>query len=141
MKKINFGMNIGSSSLLLVFVVLCLVSFSVLSLSSAVADERLADKSIEKNITYYEASNLAQEKLAEIDKELVAAYEKASTSKEFFELVGEGSSFTIPVSDNQELWVSVEYKYPDGSGKLYTVTDYHLETVVVPEMDNSLNLF
>ena len=32
-KKKQFGMNIGSASILLVFVILCLVSFAVLSLS------------------------------------------------------------------------------------------------------------
>jgi len=34
-KKRQFGMNIGSASILLVFVILCLVSFAVLSIVSA----------------------------------------------------------------------------------------------------------
>lgn len=37
-KKKQFGMNIGSASILLVFVILCLVSFAVLSIVSANAD-------------------------------------------------------------------------------------------------------
>ena len=38
-KKKNFPMNIGLSSILLIFVVLCLVSFSILSIVSANADK------------------------------------------------------------------------------------------------------
>ena len=34
-RKKQFGMNIGSASILLVFVILCLVSFAVLSIVSA----------------------------------------------------------------------------------------------------------
>ena len=41
-KKKQFGMNIGSASILLVFVILCLVSFAVLSIVSANADSKLS---------------------------------------------------------------------------------------------------
>ena len=44
-KKKQFGMNIGSASILLVFVILCLVSFAVLSIVSANADSRLSTRS------------------------------------------------------------------------------------------------
>jgi hypothetical protein len=37
-KKKQFGMNIGSASILLVFVILCLVSFAVLSIVSSSAN-------------------------------------------------------------------------------------------------------
>ena len=43
-KKKQFGMNIGSASILLVFVILCLVSFAVLSIVSANADSRLSTR-------------------------------------------------------------------------------------------------
>ena len=41
-RKKQFGMNIGSASILLVFVILCLVSFAVLSIVSANADSKLS---------------------------------------------------------------------------------------------------
>ena len=43
-KKKSFPMNIGLSSILLIFVVLCLVSFSILSIVSANADKKLSLK-------------------------------------------------------------------------------------------------
>ena len=69
-KHASPGMNIGTSSILLVFVILCLVSFATLSLSSALADRNLSDKATEKTLSYYKAQNLAQMKIAETDHKL-----------------------------------------------------------------------
>ena len=48
-------MNIGSASILLVFVILCLVSFAVLSIVSANADSRLSTRVLERTTAYYDA--------------------------------------------------------------------------------------
>lgn len=56
-KKKQFGMNIGSASILLVFVILCLVSFAVLSIVSANADSRLSTRVLERTTAYYDACN------------------------------------------------------------------------------------
>jgi len=69
-KKQGMSVSIGSSTMLLIFVVISLVSFSVLSLSSAITDKKFADKVKQKNISYYDACNLAEEQLAEVNKEL-----------------------------------------------------------------------
>ena len=58
-KKKQFGMNIGSASILLVFVILCLVSFAVLSIVSANADSRLSTRVLERTTAYYDACNQA----------------------------------------------------------------------------------
>ena len=47
-------MNIGSASILLVFVILCLVSFAVLSIVSANADSRLSTRVLERTTAYYD---------------------------------------------------------------------------------------
>lgn len=52
---------VGSSSLLVVFAVLCLTVFALLSLSTVRADIRLADRSAEAVTAYYEADTRAQE--------------------------------------------------------------------------------
>ncbi len=52
---------IGSSSLLVIFAVLCLTIFSLLSLSTAQADERLNNASIEAVTDYYEADLKAEQ--------------------------------------------------------------------------------
>ena len=48
--------NIGSVSLLMIFIVLCLVAFSALSLSGAVSDRQYSQKIARHNTEYYEAS-------------------------------------------------------------------------------------
>ena len=52
-KKQFFGMNIGSASMMLIFVILCLVSFAALSIVSANADRRLSRKIAERTSAYY----------------------------------------------------------------------------------------
>ena len=69
-KKKQFGMNIGSASILLVFVILCLVSFAVLSIVSANADSRLSTRVLERTTAYYDACNQAEQSLAGMDNTL-----------------------------------------------------------------------
>lgn len=67
-KKKNFPMNIGLSSILLIFVVLCLVSFSILSIVSANADKKLSLKVLNRSIAYYNACNEAETTLRDVDE-------------------------------------------------------------------------
>ncbi len=62
--------NIGSSSLLIVFVILCLATFAILSLSSAKSDYSLSERLAEHKGRYYEASSKAETILEEIDSTL-----------------------------------------------------------------------
>ena len=62
--------NIGSSSLLVVFLVLCLVTFAVLSLSSARSDDAFSEKLANRKTAYYTAVNRAEDVLACIDTAL-----------------------------------------------------------------------
>lgn len=59
--------NIGASSLILIFIVLCLATFGLLSLSSAQGDLKLAERNAEAVRGYYEADNKGQQWLKEID--------------------------------------------------------------------------
>ena len=62
--------NIGSSSLLVVFLVLCLVTFAVLSLSSARSDDAFSEKLAARKTAYYTAVNRAEDVLSCIDTAL-----------------------------------------------------------------------
>ena len=62
--------NIGSSSLLVVFLVLCLVTFAVLSLSSARSDDAFSEKLANRKTAYYTAVNRAEGVLSCIDTAL-----------------------------------------------------------------------
>jgi len=75
-KQQSTFINIGSSSLLMVFLVLCLTTFAILSLSSAQSDYSFSKKFAEHKTEYYEASSRAEMILGEIDQIL------AETSKQ-----------------------------------------------------------
>ena len=53
-EKRTFGfLNIGTASLLVVFLTLCLVSFAMLSLSTAKSDYEFSQKLAQKTTAYY----------------------------------------------------------------------------------------
>mgnify|MGYP007070075023 CR=1 FL=1 len=142
-KKASTGVNVGTSSLLLVFVVMCLVSFATLATVSAKADEKLNMKIIERSAAYYSACNEAEERLSGIDATLKNLYESDITRDEYFAQAGESIDFAIPLSDVQTLSVSVKVNYPANAGDgYYTVTKWKLETTgsLIEEEEPKLNL-
>ena len=66
-KQQSYFVNIGSSSLLVIFLILCLVTFAILSLSSAKSDYTFSERLAEHKKAYYEASARAEDIVAEID--------------------------------------------------------------------------
>lgn len=62
--------NIGSVTLMMIFIVLCMVTFAALSLSSASYDWRSAKKSADHTTAYYQTSNQAETILSDIDQML-----------------------------------------------------------------------
>lgn len=69
-KQQSYFVNIGSSSLLVIFLVLCLVTFAILSLSSARSDYSFSEKMAAHKQEYYEASERAEVVIGEIDEVL-----------------------------------------------------------------------
>ena len=67
----------GVSLMLLIFLSLCLIIFSLLSLSGAVADETLSNQAADRTTEYYAAVTTANETLAQIDAQLAAYLRKA----------------------------------------------------------------
>ena len=65
-------MAIGAPSLIMIFVVLCLVCFAALSMVSANADMRLASRAADNVAAWYLADAAAQGKLMELD-EMIAS--------------------------------------------------------------------
>lgn len=66
-KKQSFGVvNIGTTSLLVVFLTLCLVTFAILTLSTAKSDYKFSQKLAEKTTCYYEENN-ARERALEME--------------------------------------------------------------------------
>lgn len=135
------GVNIGSSTMLLIFVIISLVSFSVLSLSSAITDKKFTENIRQKNIAYYNACNLAEEQLGELDVRLARAYATSDSMNAYFDTVTKGTTITVPISDYQNLQVEVEFLYPQEEGdSYYRITSYSLVNISTPELDESLIL-
>ena len=105
-------MNIGSASILLVFVILCLVSFAVLSIVSANADSRLSTRVLERTTAYYT---------------LRRVYEASDSEDAYYGSVGHGKSYVIPISDLQSLQVTIEILYPlSADDTFYQITAWQV---------------
>ena len=132
--------NIGSSSLLIVFLVLCLTTFAILSLSSAQSDYSFSKRSAEHKTEYYEASSRAEMILGEIDQILAetaeqvnaaqknAVQEKADSELASFELAAaarlDGKEIdNIPLScTGTEGETVISYQVPSGAKQALNIS-------------------
>ena len=134
-KQHSSFVNIGSSSLLIIFLVLCLVTFAILSISSASSDHSFSEKLAERKTQYYDASSQASYVLNEIDAKLAGlAKVNGATSKAAYEeqvasalqdTTIDGISISCEASDGQVL---ISYQIPVGGKQALDVklhvTDY-----------------
>jgi len=158
--------NIVFSSIVMVFIMICLVTFASLSVLTAYSDYRLSTKVADKTTAYYQADALAREMTAHIDTKLYSIYETSATSAVFFEkittfdfseskpdgiynILSETTddsaviSYVVPVSDIQNLYVTLKVNYPDvGSECFTTITRWQTVTENTPdESEDFLNLY
>lgn len=70
----------GISLLLLIFLSLCLITFSLLSFSGATADERLSQKAADHTTEYYQMVNMANEVLNFVDVQLKLFFADATAA-------------------------------------------------------------
>lgn len=96
----GFG-GMGASSILMIFVVLCLTTFSVLSLVSARADMRLTRKQQQAVESYYAADAQADVLLREIDEALLMA--RADTAR-----YAQGETTEFDLSADMEIQAAYE---------------------------------
>lgn len=125
----EFHVNVGSSSILLIFVILCLISFATLSIVSANADAKLSRRVAERTATYYEACNQAQEDIASIDRTLAAVYAESFDEDEYYMAVGHRKTYLVAISDLQTLSVTLDILYPQQEGDpFYSITSWQVIT-------------
>lgn len=84
-KKIT-GFGVGASSIIMIFVVLCLTTFSLLSFSSARSSLRLAEKSKDYNSAFGTAELKANQTLSKIDEKLATAQKSFDYGSEVISL-------------------------------------------------------
>ena len=110
MNKGGGGMGVGSASIMLIFAVLCLTVFSLISLSVAESDKTLADTEAELVTQYYIADELAERVLAVILDSDVTPGEILGVTIESewdMDLFAEVAEYSCPLSDTMELSVKV----------------------------------
>ena len=129
-KKFSSGFNIGSSSILVTFVLLCLVTFAALSFLSANSDYRLSRQTAERTTAFYEANQMAEIYMANIEallaKQNSAAADEVSYMAALPALFSDNDhiavdassspvtlSYSIAVNKTQDLHVCLSVHYPD----------------------------
>lgn len=98
MKENRSPALIGASSLLVMFAVLCLTVFALLSLSTAQANARLSEASAQSVKDYY---------LADCEAEEIFARLRAGEVPEGVSISGDCCSYTCPLSETQKLNVEL----------------------------------
>ena len=89
---------VGGSSLLVIFSVLCLVTFALLGLSTALADQRLSEASVRAMTDYYQADSHAEQIFAQLRNGEMP--EGVTADQGVY-------SYSCPISDNQVLAVEL----------------------------------
>jgi len=80
-KNESAAINAGGAIIIIIFVVLCLTIFGLLSFTTAFADKKLADRNLLNIRQYYEADALASEKLAKIYNAVYSHYSNYSETQ------------------------------------------------------------
>jgi hypothetical protein len=148
--------------MLVIFIVLCMVVFGVLSLTAALRDYRYSEKSASRTTAYYEADCLAEEQLSLIDDILASTAENAGLGSEEYreaaldtlnsafssgitaaESASSAYAFTIsyavPSGEEQQLEVTLLANAPGQmNGGYYKILSWKLTTISEWEGDTSL---
>ncbi len=136
----SFGMGVGATSILMIFVLLCLVVFAMLSLVNANADKKLNDRLANRTKAYYAACDKAETLLEDLDGHLEELYLDNPEAEDYYQaclsyLDGAGGvaapekdgtgvrfSFSVIINDEQHLSVTASVpKEPEAGGSYYTV--------------------
>ncbi len=132
------GMNIGSASLVMVFSVLCLTIFAVLSVVTARNEWRLAEKSAQAVTDYYTADSLAAEILDEISRDENGQLSLPSSREGTLESVNgtDYLNYFVSIDEYQRLWVQV---YDDQG--VIKIARWEVEEQGLWNADQSINVW
>ncbi|NLL63706.1 MAG: hypothetical protein GX241_05665 [Ruminococcaceae bacterium] len=138
------GINVGSASVIMLFSVLCLTIFSVLTFLTANNEYKLANKSAEAVKAYYAADTIATETYGALKETSVSnpsiAAVKTAAKEMGVNAIDEGAvtifNYKVDVDGNQELRVELKY-----DGKDFTVTQWKLVNTAEWNAENSIKLW
>ena len=153
--KIRFS-NFGFSTILLSFVMICVVTFSALTLVTAHSDYKLSNKVATKTSEYYKAQEQAYERLSVLESLFINCYMASIDSGAYFGRIAAHSTnygtfiksdeacyllFEEPIAENQHLSVKLRICYPESdSDTFFEIVEWKsVYTREAPE-DTFLNL-
>lgn len=129
--------TVGGSSLLVIFAVLCLTIFALLSLSTVQADGRLSDAAAEAVAGYYAADAQAEAILAQLRG---GTYPEGVDVTTF--TAGPGPTtvrYACPITDTQELQVEIAFR--GGLGDDYEILRWQAVSTADWVADESLHVW
>ena len=154
--------NIGASSLLVIFLILCLVTFAILTLTSAKSDADFAEKLAQHKTNYYAACNTAESTLDEIDAVLADAWQLSDTAAVFTEIETRLTalnsreqlqlsmdftqseptvSYAVAIDDKQNLCVTLTLAAAPAKGEAYyRISQWQVQSSGEWNGDQTLNL-
>lgn len=162
-KRRRSFLNFGFSTILVSFVMICVITFSVLALVTAHSDYKLSDKVAGRTLAYYEAEEEAYTRLAEIDAILAESFdsgaEKGYQRRAADALTAYGAehpglslalaeeenqlslTYRVPVTESQNLIVGLTVLSPRTSGGVYyRLTRWQTENTQAVETEEPLKL-
>lgn len=119
--------HVGASSLLVVFLVLCMVTFAALSLITAKNDASFSRRAADRRTAFYGACNQAEQLLDTIDARLDAEGMDADLADLGVTRDGGHLCFTVPLDDSQV--ISVDLELTPGGSHYYEISAYQIVAV------------
>lgn len=137
--------SIGSSTLILIFIVLCLATFALLSLSNAGGDRNLANKNAEAVRTYYEADSQGEQFVQMVDQAVKEVRKETSDQVKqqqklaeklgnYYNTDSRTAETDIPMDFDQALHVELaldsQENYIIQSWRVYNQKDYEIDNKI-----------
>lgn len=149
-KTRKIAMGVGYVSVMLIFAVICLTIFAVMSFKAAMSTDTFNDRSGEFLKQYYAADTKAKETLSRLNDGMQAARGSMFLEEEFEEAAsalegvsvkqspdGFSVSYTVPINDRQVLAVEIRF---DNDGK-YTIERWQSVVVSGENSDEHLGVW
>lgn len=134
-KRVPSILNMGITSILVIFILLSLAVFATLSLVTAYSDYQLSQKNADRVTAYYNAKNEGEAFLAQADELLIRQHEAGVTS-------AKSISHSIEFAEDVQLNIELKTTPPEKAGDTYyTITKWTVENTREWVGDTSLNLF
>lgn len=127
--------NIGVISLMMIFIVLTMIVFSTLTLTTSINHANQTKQYAEHIQEYYQASNEAEEKVSLIEGALHSKDYYNVLKQEGIEIKNDTYSFSTEINDKQSLVVTIKITYPT-----YKITQWQTVYTSEWEADNSVTL-